>query len=315
MEYKDYYKTLGVDKNASQSQIKKAYRRLARKYHPDVNPGDHASEERFKEINEAHEVLGDPEKRKKYDELGANWQQWQRTGQDPRGFDWGQWSSTGQPGKGRVHVEYRDLGDLFGDGGESGGFSDFFRNIFGGMSGGSYSRQQASFPGQDMEHTVEVTLQEAYSGTKRLLQLDGQRIEVTIPPGVETGSRVRIAGKGGTGGGGRPSGALYLRISVLPQSVFERQGADLYCEVAVDVYTAVLGGEVPVQTPSGQVMLKIPPETQSGKRFRLRGLGMPSLKKPKTKGDLYADVRITLPKQLNEHEKELFSQLASLRGR
>jgi curved DNA-binding protein len=310
MEYKDYYKTLGVEKSAGQSQIKKAYRRLARKYHPDVNPGDQTAEERFKDINEAHEVLSDPEKRKKYDELGANWQKWQRTGRDPRGFDWSQWSGGGRPGNGRVHVEYRDLGDLFE---ESGGFSDFFRSIFGGMAGASQAQPRGNWRGQNLEHTVEVTLREAYDGTMRVLQLESQRIEVKIPPGVESGSRIRVAGKGATGMGRGPSGDLYLRVSVLPDGAFERKGSDLYGEVPVDVYTAVLGGEVPVQTPSGQVMLTIPPETQSGKRFRLRGLGMPSLKKPETRGDLYAEVRLVLPKQLNEEERKLFSQLASLR--
>jgi curved DNA-binding protein len=311
MEYKDYYKTLGVDKKASQKEIKKAYRRLARKYHPDVNPGDQAAEARFKEINEAHEVLGDPEKRQKYDELGANWQQWQRTGRDPRGFDWSRWASGGQPGGGRVHVEYADLGDLFG---EAGGFSDFFRNIFGGMGGGGYTQRPQTRRGQDFEHRVDVTLEEAHGGTKRVLQMDSQKIEVKIPPGVDTGSRVRVSGKGGAGLGGGPSGDLFLRISVLPHTTFERKGDDLYRQVPIDLYTAVLGGEVPVQTLTGQVMLKVPPETQSGKRFRLRGLGMPNLQNPQKSGDLYAEARIVLPQRLSQKEKELFSQLASLRS-
>ncbi len=312
MEYKDYYKTLGVEKNASQKEIKKAYRRLARKYHPDVNPGNEAAEARFKEINEAHEVLGDPEKRKKYDELGANWQQWQRMGGDPRGFDWSQWFAGGQPGGGRVHVEYRDLGDLFGEGG---GFSDFFRNIFGGMGGGAYSQQPRSRRGRDIEHTVEVTLEEAYRGTTRVLQMDGQKIEIKIPPGVDTGSRVRIAGKGEPGAGGGPHGDLYLRISVLPHNHVERRGDDLFTEVPVDLYTAVLGGEAPVSTMKGRVMLKIPAGTQSGKRFRLKGLGMPNLKNVKSKGDLYAEVRIVVPEGLNAQEKELFTRLAAMRDR
>ena len=311
MEYKDYYKTLGVDKKASQKEIKKAYRRLARQYHPDVNPGDKAGEERFKEINEAHEVLSDPEKRKKYEELGANWQQWQRTGGDPRGFDWSRWYAGGQPGGGRVHVEYGDLGDLFGEGG---GFSDFFRSVFGGTGGPAYAQQRKGRRGQDFEHTVEVALEEAYAGTKRVLQLDSQRIEVNIPAGVETGSRIRIAGKGGRGIGGATSGDLYLRTLVRSHNTFERKGNDLYTKVPVDLYTAVLGGEVAVQTLKSQVMLTIPPETQSGDSFRLRGLGMPHLKNPESKGDLYAEVRIVLPQGLDQTEKELFSQLASLRN-
>jgi len=311
MEYKDYYKILGVEKAASQKQIKKAYRRLARKYHPDVNPGDKTAEARFKDINEAHEVLSDPEKRQKYDQLGANWQQWQRMGGDPRGFDWSQWSAGRQPGGGRVHVEYADLGDLFGG---SGGFSEFFRNIFGGMGGSQYSQRPRSRRGQDLEHTVEVTLEEAYRGTKRTFQMDSQRIEVKIPPGVDTGSRVRIAGKGGPGVGGGPGGDLYLHISVLPHKAFERNGDDLYREVPVNLYTAVLGGEVAVPTLKGRVMLKIPPETQSGKRFRLKGVGMPNLKDPKVTGDLYAEVKIVLPEKLSKQEKELFAQLASMRS-
>jgi len=312
MEYKDYYQILGVDKSANQKEIKKAYRRLARQYHPDVNPGDAESEARFKEINEAHEVLGDPEKRRKYDALGSNWQQWQRSGGDAQGFDWSQWSTGSQPGSGRVHVEYRDLGDLFGNGG--GGFSDFFRDIFGGMGGATYSEPRRGRPGRDYEHPVEITLEEAFSGAKRLLQLDNQRLEVKIPPGVDTGSRIRISGKGEPGGGSGPSGDLYLRVAVLPHQSFERRGDDLYTDVPVELYTALLGGEVPVQTLQGQVMLRIPPETQSGKRFRLRGLGMPRLKNLKQKGDLYAGVSIVLPQGLSSREKDLFGQLAAIRS-
>jgi curved DNA-binding protein len=310
MEYKDYYKTLGVDKRASQKEIKKAYRRLARQYHPDVNPADKTAEARFKEINEAHEVLGDAEKRRKYDQLGANWQQWQRTGGDPRGYDWSQWFARGQPGGGRVHVEYADVGDLFG-----GGFSDFFRNIFGGMGGAEYAQRSRGGRGQDVTHTVEVTLEEAHSGTKRLLQLDSRRLEVKIPSGVDTGSRVRIAGEGGPGLGGGSAGDLYLRISVLPHAAFQRSGDDLYREVLVNLYTAVLGGEVAVPTLKGRVMLKIPPETQSGKRFRLKGLGMPNLQNPKITGDLYAEVKVAIPQKLSAQEKDLFEKLASMRSR
>lgn len=311
MEYKDYYKILGVDKTASQQEIKKAYRRLARQYHPDVNPGDKSAEARFKEINEAYEVLSDPEKRKKYDELGASWQQWQRMGGDPRGFDWSQWFAGGQAGGGpRVHVEYGDLGDLFG-----GGFSEFFRTIFGDMGGAEYVRQARSRRGNDVEYPVEITLEEAYTGTTRILQLDNRRLEVKIPAGVDTGSRVRIAGEGAPGIGGGQKGDLYLKISVLPHKIFERKGDDLYCEVPIDLYTAVLGGEVAVPTLKGQVMLKIPPETQGGKRFRLKGLGMPNLKNPSVKGDLYAEAKIVLPRGLSKQEKELFAQLASLRSR
>ncbi|MEA3459690.1 MAG: J domain-containing protein, partial [Chloroflexota bacterium] len=304
MEYKDYYKLLGVDRNASQKEIKKTYRRLARKYHPDVNKSPDA-EERFKGINEAYEILSDPDKRRKYDQLGANWQQWQRMGGDASGFDWSQWFS-GRPG--RIHVEYGDLGDIFGRGG-LGGFSDFFESIFGGMGtrprtsweGTSWARAK----GQDLEQPVQITLEEAFRGTKRILQKDGKRLEIRIPPGVRTGSRVRVAGQGGSGMRGEPPGDLYLKIQVLPHATFDREGDDLYCDLPVDLYTAVLGGKVRVSTLDGDVMLKIPPETQSGKVFRLRGKGMPNLRNPRRRGDLYTKVMVMVPRNLSEQEKEL----------
>jgi curved DNA-binding protein len=311
MEYKDYYKILGVERNAAEKEIKRAYRQLARKYHPDVNPGDRKAEERFKEINEAYEVLSDAEKRRKYDELGANYQRWQRAGGRPGDFDWSQWMG-GAPG-GRVHVEYGDLNDLFGG---AGGFSDFFQSIFGGMgarSSGPFQQGYGSARGQDVEQPVQITLEEAFGGTKRLLQSRGRRLEVKIPPGVRTGSRVRVAGEGGPGRGGGAAGDLYLVIEVLPNPRFRVDGDDLRVRVPVDVYTAVLGGEVPVPTLKGQVMLKIPPETQSGKVFRLRGQGMPRLGASDTRGDLYAEVEIQLPQRLSDRERELFRQLAELR--
>jgi curved DNA-binding protein len=313
MEYKDYYKILGVGKKASDVEIKKAYRKLARKYHPDVNPGDPDAEEHFKEINEAHEVLSDPEKRKKYDQLGASWRQYQRTGADTSGFDWGQWYA--QPGGGRVHVEYADLGDLFGGGG---GFSDFFSAIFGSMGRGGGASwgvggQPRTGPGQDYEQEVEVTLEEAFSGTNRVLQKDGRRLEVKIPAGVATGSKVRMRGEGGQGVGGGTKGDLYLRVRVLPHRSLERKGNDLHCEVPVDLYTAVLGGEVRVPTLKGGAMLRIPPETQSGKTFRLKGQGMPLLKDPQQRGDLYAKVMVKVPENLSERERELFTELAGMR--
>jgi curved DNA-binding protein len=307
MEYKDYYKILGVDRNAEEKEIKKAYRKLARQYHPDVNPGDKAAEEHFKDINEAYEVLSDPDKRHKYDQLGSSWQQWQRTGRDPSGFDWSQWFSGAQR-PGGVRVEYRDLGDL-GDLFGRGGFSDFFQSIFGGM-GAPQARPRR---GQDYTQPVEITLEEAFQGATRMIQKDGRRLEVKIPPGVMTGSKVRMAGEGSPGIAGGTSGDLYLEVNVLPHSVFEREGDDLRCEVPVSLYTAVLGGEVKVPTLSGDVMLNIPPETQGGRTFRLREKGMPNLRNPKKRGDLYAKLRIQTPRKLTQREKELFRELASLR--
>ncbi|MFQ6000515.1 MAG: DnaJ C-terminal domain-containing protein [Anaerolineae bacterium] len=301
MEYKDYYKILGVDRNADQKEIRKAYRRLARQYHPDVNPGDRSAQEKFKEINEAYEVLSDPEKRQKYDQLGTSWREWQRMGEDPSGFDWGRWF-TGQPG--RVYVQYGDLDEVLG------GFSDFFQAIFGGIPETSWRTTPRR--GRDYEQEVEISLEEAFRGTTRILSKDGRRLEVKIPPGVGTGSRIRMAGEGGDGYGGA-KGDLYLRIKVAPHPRFRREGDDLHVEVPLDLYTAVLGGEVRVPTLKGDIMLKIPPGTQSGKTFRLKGQGMPNLKDPQKRGDLYAKVKVRLPQKLTPRERELFEELKRLR--
>jgi curved DNA-binding protein len=323
MEYKDYYKILGVDRNASEKEIKRAYHRLARQFHPDVNPDDKQAEERFKEINEAHEVLSDSEKRTKYDQLGANWQQWQRMGRDPSNFDWSQWFA-GAPGG--VRVEWSgDLSDLFGGAG-AGAFSDFFQAIFGGI-GGSGQARTAEGPfgrtagrrvrrGQDMEAQVEITLEEAFHGTTRVLERDGRKIRVKIPPGARTGSRVRVAGKGGVGYGGGPPGDLHLNVTVRPHLRFKREGDNLRCSVDMDLYTAVLGGEVRVAALDGDVALKIPAGTSSGRTFRLRGKGMPNPRKPKQLGDLLVTVRVQVPQKLSARERELFEELARLqRGR
>jgi len=322
MEYKDYYKILGVDRNADEKDIKRAYRRLAREFHPDVNPGDKRAEEKFKEINEAHEVLGDPEKRAKYDQLGASWQQWQRMGRDPSHFDWSQWA-TGAPGG--VHVEWSgDLGDLFGGAGAD-VFSDFFRTIFGEMGGAGRTRTaedlfrrtttQRALRGQDVETSVEITLEEAFRGATRVLERDGSRMRVKIPPGARSGSKMRFAGKGSPGYGGGPPGDLYLNITVKPHPVFRPEGNDLYCNVDVDLYTAVLGDQVQAPILNGEVSLKIPAGTHSGKVFRLRGQGMPDPHKPKQRGDLLATVQIQVPQRLSARERELFEELARLRER
>ena len=314
MEYQDYYKTLGVEKKASVAQIKKAYRKLARQYHPDMNPGDKKSEERFKQINEAYEVLSDAERRRKYDQLGASYQQYARTGGDPRGFDWSQWMGGfgGQPGGARV--EYSgNIEDLFGG---SGGFSDFFNSIFGGAGAGQDVFRRAggrgATRGQDYEHQVEITLEEAFTGTTRVLAKDGQRLEVKIPAGARTGTKVRLSGQGTSGIGG-PAGDLYLVVKVAPHALFERDGDDLRCELPVDLYTAVLGGEAILHALGGDVRLKIAPQTQSGRTIRLAGQGMPRLRDPQTRGDLFAKVRVMLPQPLTEHELESFGELARLR--
>lgn len=333
MEYKDYYKLLGIERNADEKEIKKAYRRLARQYHPDMNPGDKAAEARFKEINEAHEVLSDPEKRRKYDELGQNYQRWQQTGGAPGGgFDWSQYYSGSPAGApGGVRVEYgnvNDLNDLFG--GQQ-GFSDFFQAIFGGMNPGDMhsgmggvsgaggatgrrttSRRAPTPPPQDYEHEVEVTLAEAYGGGQRMLDVDGRRLEVKIPAGVKTGSRIRMAGEGPAAPGG-PRGDIYLLVKVLPDPNFERRGEDLYTEIPVDIFTALLGGEARVPTLGGTVALKINKGTQSGRTIRLAGQGMPKLKSGE-RGDLYAKVRVMIPEKLSEREEELVRQWAQLRG-
>jgi curved DNA-binding protein len=307
MEYKDYYKLLGVARDAQPKDIKQAYRKLARQYHPDVNPGDKAAQEKFKEINEAYEVLSDPDKRRKYDVLGADWRRYQQAGgggAGAGGFDWGRYQ---QGGGGRPGG--------FGD------FSDFFESIFGAAGGartgtggaGAGRARQPVQRGQDLEHPVDVTLREAFNGANRSLTMDGEQLEVTIPAGVKNGSRVRLSGKGYAGMGGGPRGDLYLIVNVLDDPVFERKGDDLFVDVPVDLYNAVLGGEARVQTLTGELMLTIPPGTTGGQRFRLRGKGMPKLKDPSQRGDLYAKVQIQVPPNLSDHERELFEQLRALR--
>ncbi len=306
MNYKDYYAILGLDKNASEEDIKRAYRKLAMQYHPDRNPGDKAAEEKFKEINEAYQVLSDPQKRAHYDRLGSAYQSWQSRGQ-PGGFDWSQWAA-GAPGG--VHVEVGDLNDLFG-----GGLSEFFRTIFGGGMGGGraagmdeYFRQQAAQP-QRYEQPVTISLAEAYNGTTRTLEVNGRRREVKIPAGARNGTKLRVAGAvQGPGGGAQD---LYLNIQVAGDPRFTRKGNNLHTTVEVDLYTAVLGGEIPVPTPDGgTLMLRIPPGTQPGQTFRLRGRGMPHLKNPAQRGDLLVKVQVRLPRNLSPRQQELFQELS-----
>ena len=305
MEYKDYYQILGVPRTATQDDIKKAYRKLARQYHPDNNPGDKQAEAKFKEANEANEVLSDPQKRQKYDALGSQWQQYQRTGGRPGGFDWNQWTTQTQS------YDVNDLNDLFGDG----GFSDFFTRIFGGMGSGQPGAGVRRGParGRDYEQPIEIPLRDAFSGTTLKLQKDGQKLEVKVPAGVKTGSKIRVSGQGEAGRQGGGPGDLYLAVTVQPDPHFERDGDDLKTESEVDLYTLILGGEAMVKTLNGQVSMKVPAETQPGRIIRLRGQGMPSLRDPKHRGDLYVKVQAHLPQHLSSEEKKLFEQLAKIR--
>lgn len=308
MDYKDYYKVLGVSKTADEKEIKSAFRKLAQKYHPDKNPGDKAAEDRFKEINEAYEVLGDAQKRQRYDQLGSSYNQWERSGRPGGGFDWGQWSQYAG-GQGGQRVEYQDLNEMFGGGG---GFSDFFNMLFGGARGfgGAGFGGQSLGRGEDLEQPIEITLAEAYAGATRTLTKGGRRLTGKIPRGARTGTKVRIKGEGGPG---QTPGDLYLVVSVQPDERFTRDGDDLRVDVPVDLYTALLGGEARVPTLSGDVVLTVPPETQNGKTFRLSGRGMPKLRAPDTHGDLLARISVRMPTHLSDKERELFRELAQLR--
>ncbi len=306
MDYKDYYQTLGVEKKASENEIKRAYRNLAKKHHPDRNPGNKKAEEKFKEINEAYQVLSDPEKRARYDQLGSAYFDFQQRGGAPSGFNWDDWRSAPQ---GNVRVG--NLEDLFGEGG---GFSDFFRTIFGGLGGiGSApergaSRRTARMARPSYQQQVTISFMEAYKGTTRRFDVEGRPLECQIPAGAATGTKVRMANAISLGGDQKAD--LYLVIEVTPDPRFERKGDDLYTDAVIDLYTAVLGGEATVSTPVGDVKLTIPPGTQSEQVFRLSGRGMPRLKNPSAHGDLFARARVRIPRKLSEHQKKLFEELA-----
>jgi molecular chaperone DnaJ len=327
---KDYYELLGVKRNASEQEIKQAYRKLARQYHPDVNPGDKSAEAKFKEINEAHEVLSSKETRQKYDKYGDQWQyadQFEQARRQQAPFR----DFSGAGGATGFHFEGEDLGSLFDD------------LLFGGGRARTYTRRSRPMRGRNLEAPVEVTLEEAFHGTSRTISLQSEepcpackgagliqnvpcstcqgtgmvprlkRLEVKIPAGVKTGSRVRIAGKGTPGYNGGASGDLYLVISVKPHRQFERRDDDLHAEIPIPLTVAVLGGEVQVPTMKGKLALKIPPETQNGRSFRLAGQGMPHLGNSSC-GDMFARVNVVLPTKLTEKEKELFKQLNELRS-
>ena len=288
MDYKDYYKILGVDRKASEEDIRKAYRKLAMQYHPDRNPNDKQAEERFKEINEAYQVLSDPKKRAHYDRLGSDYSTWQRRGA-PGDFDWGRYG--GYPGSTRVDIE--DMDEMFG-----GGFSDFFRTIFGI---GNAPRTQG------YQQELSITLEEAYKGTARILQSEGREKQVRIPAGVRTGSKVRVAGAG-------PNGLdLYLIVDVQDDKRFERRGNDLHTTATVNVFTAILGGEAEVETLDGKIKLNVPAGTQPEQVFRLAGRGMPHLKDSKEKGDLYVRLKVSIPKYLSSKQRELLDEASRLK--
>lgn len=328
MEYKDYYQILGVGKSATEKEIKQAYRKLARKHHPDINPGDRGAEVKFKEINEAYEVLSDPEKRRKYEQLGANWKQYEQYAhQQPGGF----------PGFQGFHVEFGGAeAERFG------GFSDFFKTFFGGgldlddllggMGRGGSRRsgfggrgggreggfRPAPSRGRDVSATLEVSIEEAFHGSRKRLALQSspgapdQQIEVKVPAGVRDGSRIRLSGRGEPGSMGGPPGDLYLVVQIRPHPMYRRDGDDLYVDLPVTVTEAALGAEVEVPTLSGKARIKIPPGSQSGRHMRLRGKGMPHLKGGGS-GDLFAKLHVVTPTQLSDRERELYQELGSLR--
>lgn len=310
MEYKDYYKILGVDRKASEDEIKRSYRKLALKYHPDRNQGNQQAEEKFKEINEAYQVLSDAEKRSRYDQLGESYAYYQQHGGAPGGFNWDEWfTQTPAGGGGNVRVDMGDLNEILG-----GGFSEFFSRIFGGMpEAGAVRRGPERTPPRQStyEQDLEITLQEAYQGKTSRFEINGRRIEVKIPPGARTGTKVRVPDAVSTGAGSQTRD-LYLNIHVVEDSRFERKGNDLYTDVPIDLYTAVLGGEATVQTLGGQIVLTVPAGTQPGQTFRLAGKGMPLIKNPETHGDLYVRARIRIPRNLKPQQRELFQQLARL---
>ncbi|MDO9086510.1 MAG: J domain-containing protein [Anaerolineaceae bacterium] len=308
MEYKDYYKTLGVKRNASEDEIKQAYRKLAMKYHPDRNPGNKEAEDKFKDINEANEVLSDPKKRARYEQLGESYQQWQQHGGNANNFNWDDWVAQSSRG-GSTRVDVGDLGDMFG-----GGFSDFFSAIFAGANQGypgnvrrTTTRRSSPQAPRVFEQPVKISLLEAFEGTTRVLQFDNKKIEVKIPAGAKTGTKVRVSRAGPN------QSDIHLVVDVENDPRFERKDDDIYTEVAVDLYTAILGGQTKVTTLKGDVLLSIPPETQSGKTFRLTGRGMPLLKKSNQFGDFYAKVKIMVPMNISAEEKTIFEKLRALR--
>ncbi|MCL1934284.1 MAG: J domain-containing protein [Candidatus Azobacteroides sp.] len=298
MAYIDYYKVLEISKTASPEEIKKAYRKLARKYHPDLNPKDVSAQRKFQEINEANEVLSDPEKRKKYDEYGENWKQADQ-------FEQARQQQGGGFGGGGGYT-YHDFGEFSGFG--SSGYSDFFENLF-GQATGRKSRRPTAFKGQDYSGEVHLTLREAAKTHQQTIEVNDKKLRITVPAGIANEQQIKLSGHGGPGANGAPAGDLYLTFILQPDPVFKRNGNDLYMDVNVDLYTAVLGGELPVNTLDGQVKMKVKPGTQPGSKARLKGKGFPVYKKDGQFGDLIVTYLVEIPTNLTERQKQLFKEL------
>jgi curved DNA-binding protein len=310
MNYRDYYQTLGVSKTATQDEIKKAYRKLAVKYHPDKNQGDPKAEERFKEISEANEVLSDPEKRKKYDKLGANWKQYENAGAGNYQYSGRQGSSPG----GESFYYEGDFGDLFGEAGGDSGFSDFFNAYFGGGSRkqGGYSRRSQSFKGKDLHADLELSLSEAWHGTTRIIDTGQEKLRIKIKPGAYEGQELRLKGKGTPGMNGGPKGDIFIKIKIIPDNNYQIEGNDLIRQADIDIYTAVLGGNIEVETLAGKLNIAVPKGSQNGSKLRLRGKGMPLYGKSDQFGDLYIRLNVTVPKNLSSEEQSLFERLKEI---
>lgn len=313
MAYIDYYKILGVDKTATQDDIKKAFRKLARQYHPDLNPNDANAKEKFQAINEANEVLSDPEKRKKYDEYGENWKhadefeaqrkayQNQQGGGDGDGEYW--YSTDG------THFSGFGGEGMHGFGGNGSGFSDFFEELFGHRGSGAGRGAHGAFKGQDIQGELQLTLREAATTHKQTFSVNGENLRITVPAGIANGQIIKLKGHGGKGVNGGPDGDLYITFNIADDPVFRRKDNDLYTDVNIDLYTAVLGGEVTVNTLDGQVKLKVRPGTQNDAKVRLKGKGFPVYKQDGTYGDLIVTYHVTIPTTLTDKQKDLFCQL------
>ena len=313
MAYIDYYKILGVDKTATQDDIKKAFRKLARQYHPDLNPNDANAKEKFQAINEANEVLSDPEKRKKYDEYGENWKhadefEAQRKAyqnqQGGGGGDGEYWYSTDG-----THFSGFGGEGMHGFGGNGSGFSDFFEELFGHRGSGAGRGAHGAFKGQDIQGELQLTLREAATTHKQTFSVNGENLRITVPAGIANGQIIKLKGHGGKGVNGGPDGDLYITFNIADDPIFRRKDNDLYTDVNIDLYTAVLGGEVTVNTLDGQVKLKVRPGTQNDAKVRLKGKGFPVYKQDGTYGDLIVTYHVTIPTTLTDKQKDLFRQL------